>query len=160
MTIVINFINKQSLDCPRARLWKSCFFPHRLASQRSCDNSPRVALTSFCSCQVFPLVYALSSKPCLCSPRGQVFIVVDEMFLQCAWKQQSFACVVQSRHWCLFWNSWWWKEYFFLQIYCFYLLKSFCALCIESSRHFFVSLQCVGQRFVTSMVCITTFKPS
>jgi hypothetical protein len=41
-----------------------------------------------------------------------------------------------------------------------YLLKSFCALCVELSRHFCASLQSVGQRFVTSMVCITSFKPS
>jgi len=47
---------------------------------------------------------------------------------------------------------------FFLQTHCLYLLKSFCALCIELSRHFFASLQCVGQRSIASMVCVTSFK--
>jgi hypothetical protein len=104
-------------------------------------------------------MYALSPKPCLCSPRRSIFIMVDEMFFQHAWRQQSFTHVIWSWHGCLSWSSSRRREFFFLQTCCFYLLNSFCALCIESSRHLCASLQCVGQRSVASMVCIINFKP-
>jgi hypothetical protein len=82
ITTTINLANKQNLDHPKSQVVKKLFSSSPTCfTQVATVHQKKLSLV-FCSHQIFPLVHALSPKPCLCSPRRLVIIVVDEMFLQ------------------------------------------------------------------------------
>jgi len=72
MTTIVDLANKQDLDCPKSRVVRKSSFSSSACFAQELHEEE--LLLVFCSCQVFPLMYALSPEPCLCSPKGRVFM--------------------------------------------------------------------------------------
>ncbi len=88
--VLLNSNNDCHQSCQQAKFQPSkepsyeevIFFFASLFRTKVVASCQKELLLVFCSHQVFPLMYALLLKPCLCSLKKQKSIVVHEMFLQ------------------------------------------------------------------------------